>query len=111
MLSALALAVMGWARAYWPPGTVLLWLLVLMLFAFNLTRLMSALARCPQTPANHHGSDLAAGCCGHAAHVFPPRPPDFRFWLAGRYGLVAINEPGNNLWLRDVFLFGLLIFV
>lgn len=109
LLTPFALAVMGWAR-YWPPGTVLLWLLVLMLVAFNLTRLMSALA----LPARHQQTVMAVALLLVIVVTLPTLfhagRPIFTFgWLGDIFA--AINEPGNNLWLRDLFLFALLIFV
>ncbi|MEZ4594371.1 MAG: DUF4129 domain-containing protein [Chloroflexota bacterium] len=109
LLTPFALAVMGWAR-YWPPGTVLLWLLVLMLFAFNLTRLMSALALPPKHQQTIMALTLLLVVVATLPTFFHPGRPIFAFgWLGDMFA--AINEPGNNLWLRDVFLFGLLIFV
>lgn len=42
LLTPFALAFMSWAR-YWPPAVFALWLLLIMLLAFNLARLMTAL--------------------------------------------------------------------
>lgn len=109
LLTPFALAVMGWAR-YWQPGLVLLWLLALMLFAFNLTRLMSALA----LPTQHQQAVTAVGLFLVIIVTLPTffhaDRAIFGFSWVGDF-FAAINEPGNNLWLRDVILLFLLVLV
>lgn len=109
LLTPFALAVMGWAR-YWQPGLVLFWLLMLMLVAFNLTRLMSAIA----LPAQHQQAVMAVALLLVIVFTLPTLfhagRSIFGFgWLGDIF--TAVNQPGNNLWLRDVIVLLLLILV
>jgi hypothetical protein len=70
LLTPLALGIMRFAR-YWQPGLVLLWLLILMLFAFYLARLMSAIQLPPQHQQTVMALTLFPGDCDHPAHLFP----------------------------------------
>ena len=107
LLTPFALAIMGWAR-YWQPGLVLLWLLVLMLFAFNLARLMSAVQLPPQHQQTVMALTLFLIIIVTLPTFFHGGSPIFRFAWVGEL-LAAINERGNNLWLRDVLIFGLIV--
>ena len=109
LLTPFVMAVMGWAR-YWPPGTVLLWLLVLMLLAFNLARFMSAVQLSPK----HQQTIMAVTLFGIIIVTLPTffhdGSPILRFvWI--RELFQAINERGNNLWLQDVIVFGTIVLV
>jgi hypothetical protein len=103
LLTPLALALMGWAR-YWPPGLFMLWLLLIMLLAFNLGRLMSAL----HIRTSHQQTVMALALflvmivsLRTLLHT-PQSLFDFQ-WL----GLFFrhLSERGNLLWLRDVLIF------
>ncbi|WP_420642350.1 DUF4129 domain-containing protein [Candidatus Leptofilum sp.] len=109
LLTPFALGVMGWAQ-YWQPGVVLLWLLVLMLFAFNLTRLMSALHLPPRHQQTITAMTLFLVIVVTLPIIFHAGSPIFRFGWVGDI-FTAVNEPNNNLWLRDVILFVLLVLV
>ncbi|MCA9919101.1 MAG: DUF4129 domain-containing protein [Anaerolineales bacterium] len=109
LLTPFALSVMGWAR-YWQPGVVLIWLLALMLLAFNLTRLMSVIALPTQYQQAITAVALLLVVVVTLPTFFHAGRPIFRFaWVSDIFA--AINEPGNNLWLRDVILLILLILV
>ncbi len=109
LLTPFALAIMGWAR-YWQPGLVLLWLLILMLFAFNLARLMSAVQLPPQHQQTVMALTLFLVVIVTLPTFFHGSSPIFRFAWVGEL-LAAINERGNNLWLQDVLVFGLIVLV
>jgi Domain of unknown function (DUF4129) len=109
LLTPFLLSLMGWAR-YWQPGIVLLWLLVLMLFAFNLTRLMSSV----QLPPRHQQTVMAVTLFLIIIVTLPTffhnGSPIFRFgWVAEL--LQAINEPESNLWPQDMIVFGTIVLV
>lgn len=109
LLTPFLLGVMGWAR-YWAPGIVLLWLLILMLFAFNLTRLMSTIQLPPQHQQTVTAVTLFLVIIITLPTFFHAGSPVFRFGWVGEI-MADINEPGNNLWLRDVILFVVLMLV
>jgi hypothetical protein len=109
LLTPFLMSLMGWAR-YWRPGTVLLWLVVLMLFAFNLTRLMSSV----QLPTQHQQTVMAVTLFLIIIVTLPiffhDGSPVFRFgWVAEL--MQAINETKNNLWLQDAIVFGAILLV
>ena len=109
LLTPLALGIMRFAR-YWQPGLVLLWLLILMLFAFYLARLMSALRLPPQHQQTAMALTLFLVIVVTLPTFFHEGSAIFRFgWV--RELLTAINEENNNLWLRDVLVFGLIVLV
>ncbi len=109
LLTPFLLGLMRWAR-YWPPGVVLLWLLVLMLFAFNLTRLMSAI----QLPPQHQQTVMALTLFLIIVLMLPTFFHEgssiLSFAWVGEL-MIAINEKGNSVWLRDVLLFGTIVLV
>jgi hypothetical protein len=109
LLTPFVLAVMGWAR-YWQPGIVLLWLLMLMLFAFNLTRLMSAVQLPPQHQQSVMALTLFLAIVVTLPTFFHADRSIFGFGWVGDI-MAAINEPGNNLWLRDVIVLAILVLV
>lgn len=109
LLTPLALGLMRFAR-YWEPGLVLLWLLILMLFAFYLARLMSALRLPPQHQQTVMAITLLLVIVVTLPTFFHEGSPIFRFGWVGEL-LAAINEENNNLWLRDVMVFGLIVLV
>jgi len=107
LLTPLALSLMGWAR-YWPPGQVLLWLLLLMLVPFNLVRLMSFLG------LNHTGQ-LRIMVAALLLTIFfswrtllydPTNLLDFG-WLRQFFGNLA--ETGSLVWTRDLSIFLLIL--
>ena len=109
LLTPFIMAVMGWAR-YWRPGIVLLWLLILMLFAFNLARLMSAIRLPPQHQQTVMALALFLIIIITLPTFFHSGSPIFRFAWVGEL-LRAMNERGNNLWLQDVIVFGAIVLV
>ncbi|MAU00090.1 MAG: hypothetical protein CL608_23360 [Anaerolineaceae bacterium] len=109
LLTPFLLGIMSWAR-YWPPGIVLLWLLILMLFAFNLTRLMSAIQLPPQHQQTVMALTLFLIIIITLPTFFHGGSTIFSFaWVSEL--MAAINEEGNSLWLRDVLLFGTIVLV
>lgn len=106
LITPVALALMGWAR-YWPPGEVLLWLLLIMLLPFNLARLMSTL----QIPPSQQQSVMAVTLILTIIIVIrsllhdPQSLFDFR-WLAEFYTTLA-TESGS--WARDFSVFVLIV--
>ena len=105
LITPVALALMRWAR-YWPPGEVLLWLLLIMLLPFNLARLMSAL----QIPPSRQQSVMAVSLILTIVIVVrsllhdPQSLFDFR-WMAEFYTSLATE---NGLWARDFSIFVLI---
>ncbi|MBK8906080.1 MAG: DUF4129 domain-containing protein [Anaerolineaceae bacterium] len=107
LLTPLALGIMRFAR-YWQPGLVLLWLLILMLFAFYLARLLSAIQLPPQHQQTVMALTLFLVVVVTLPTFFHEGSAIFRFgWVSEL--LTAINEENNNLWLRDVLVFGLIV--
>ena len=109
LLTPIIMAIMGWAR-FWPPGTVFMWMLMLMLFSFNLTRLMSAV----QLPPTYQQSVMALMLFGIILVTLPTFFHDsssvFRFEWVGEF-FQSVNERGNNLWLQDVTVFLTIVIV
>jgi hypothetical protein len=107
LLAPLLLAFLPWAR-FWPAGLFLTWYLLLMLAAFNLTRLFSSLG----LPLERQRT-LTAAVLGLAILL------QFRLllyesdslldlsWLADFFGHAGrLAEP---LWIRDMAVFGLVV--
>lgn len=108
LLTPFALSFMRWAR-FWPPGQVALLLLLLMLLPYNLIRVMSLL----KWPIRRQYGVLTAvlvlvlfiairGLLHGFGSLF-----DFS-WLTQIYS--NLSQRDNNLWLRDLTLFVLIIF-
>jgi hypothetical protein len=107
LLVPLALALMPFAR-YWPPAQLFGWLLLLMLFALNLTRLMSALHI---SPGRQQGITavlltltifLSLQAILHSGRgLF-----DFR-WIGEFFNSVTTSR--DTRWGRDVALFLLIV--
>ncbi len=109
LLTPFLMGIMRWTR-YWQPGIVLMWLLVLMLFAFNLTRLMSAIQLPPQHQQTVMALTLFLIIIITLPTFFHSGSPIFSFiWVSEL--LAAINERGNGVWLRDVMVFGSIVLV
>lgn len=109
LLTPFLLGIMGWAR-YWQPGIVLLWLLVLMLFAFNLARLMSIIQLPPQHQQTVMALTLLLIILVTLPTFFHRGNPIFSFaWVPEL--MQAMNERGNNLWLQDFIVFGAIVLV
>ncbi len=70
LLTPLALGIMRFAR-YWQPGLVLLWLLILMLFAFYLARSDERPPAAAAAPTDGNGPHPVPGHCGDPAYLFP----------------------------------------
>lgn len=109
LLTPFLLSLMTWSR-YWQPGVVLLWLLILMLFAFNFTRLMSAIQLPPQHQQTVMALTLFLIIIVTLPTFFHENSPIFSFvWI--RELMTAINESGSSVWLRDVLTFGAIVLV
>ncbi|MCA9960181.1 MAG: hypothetical protein KC443_14165, partial [Anaerolineales bacterium] len=103
LLTPFSMALMGWAR-YWPPGLVLLWLVLLMLVPFNLLRLMDVL-RFPfgwQQLVMMGGLLLTLLFSSQILLYHSRTLLDWR-WLS--LFLRNITQKGNQLWVRDVIIF------
>ncbi|MCA9923541.1 MAG: DUF4129 domain-containing protein, partial [Anaerolineales bacterium] len=103
LLAPVAMSLMAWAR-YWPPGQVLFWMLLLMLFAFNLTRLLSVLQIDPDRQRTITALALLLTiffAIRGLAHE-PTSLLDFR-WL-GQF-VADVGEQGNRRWAQDLSLF------
>lgn len=109
LLTPLALSLMGWAR-YWPPEQVLLWLLLLMLLPFNLTRLMSfiGLQRAWQFRIMVVALLLTILFSWRTLLYAPAAVFDFG-WLR-QFG-DNLAESGSLIWTRDLSIFLLVLFV
>lgn len=109
LITPLCLVLMGWAR-YWPPGLVLLWLLLLVLIPFNLLRLMD-LMRFPigwQQIVMVGGIVFALLFSSSMLIYHTPTLFDLR-WVPLFFQ--NITQKGNQLWVRDVTIFLLAIVV
>jgi hypothetical protein len=107
LLTPLALSLMGWAR-YWPPGQVLLWLLLLMLLPFNLVRLMSYLRlnRARQLRITAVVLVLTILISWRTLLYTSASLLDFG-WLRQFFSNVA--EAGSLIWTRDLSIFLLIL--
>lgn len=109
LLTPFLMGIMSWTR-YWQPGIVLLWLLILMLFAFNLTRLMSVIQLPPQHQQTVMALMLFLIIVVTLPTFFHEGVPIFSFaWISEL--MAAINESRNSVWLRDVLTFGTIVLV
>lgn len=107
LLTPFMLGIMRFTR-YWEPGLVLLWLLILMLFAFYLARLMSAIQLPPQHQQTIMALTLFLVIIMTLPTLFHEGMAIFRFaWVSEV--MASINQEHNNLWLRDVMVFGLIV--
>jgi len=109
LLTPIALSLMSWAR-YWPSGEALLWLLLLMLFAFNLIRILAALQLDPDRQRTIVAVTLLLtlfftirALVHHPISLFDLR------WI-GQF-VNDVGEPGNFRWTQDASLFVLIVFV
>lgn len=109
LLTPFSLSLMSWAR-YWPPGLVLLWLLLLMLVPFNLLRLMDAL----RVPVGRQQVVMLMGLLLtllFASSTLLYYAQGVFIWQWAPLFLRNIAQKGNQLWLRDVMLFLLVTIV
>ncbi|MCP4425176.1 MAG: DUF4129 domain-containing protein [Chloroflexi bacterium] len=107
LFTPLSFSFLRWAR-YWPPGHILLWLLLVMFLSFNLARLMSLL----DIPKSRQQSINAVALTltillSIRALIYAPQSPLDTSWL-GEFFANA-GEPGNSLWLRDIATFFLVV--
>ncbi|MEW5985708.1 MAG: DUF4129 domain-containing protein [Chloroflexota bacterium] len=102
LLAPLALANMPWAR-YWPPAALFLWLLVITLLPFNLSRLLTAL----EISLNRQrvitaGGMLLTVLVAWRVLLFEGASPFDLGWLRELVG----HLPGDNpFWTRDKAVF------
>lgn len=109
LLTPTSMALMPWT-GFWSPAQVALWLLCLLLLAFNLIRLMSLLWLNAEIQRNI----LVAGFLALVFVTFPillyQQGSIFDLsWLAGFFENLA--GEGNQLWTRDLSLFLLMLLV
>ncbi len=107
LLTPFVLSMMGWAR-YWSPSTILLLILFTMLFAFNLTRLMSALNLSPERQQMITAVTLLLTIILFLRTMFhsPSSLLDFN-WLGEFFD--SINSRDDILWVQDVLLLFIII--
>ena len=109
LLVPFALSLMPFAR-YWPPGQLLAWLLLLMLFAFYLTRLLSALYL-PAQQQQVVTAVLLTVILFFSIRAILHNPVSF--WDVSWIGdfITSLTTSRNNLWSRDVALFLLIVYI
>lgn len=108
LLTPFVLSFMAWASA-WPPAQTALWLLLLMLFAFNLIRLQNYL----RIPRHRQRWVMVIGALLMAFLAIRTLIYDVSLfdmnWLATIYR--NFTEAENTLWQRDVTLFLLVSYI
>ncbi len=107
LIVPLALALMPWAR-YWSPTQVVLWLLLVMLIPFNLSRFASIL----DVPVQRQQIIMAAALvvtvlCTWRILVYPDYGLLEFGWLGEMFG--HISESGNPYRTRELALFALIV--
>lgn len=107
LFAPLSFAFLSWAR-FWPPGQIAFWLLLIMLLPFNLARLMSLL----QIATHHQRTVMAVSLLltvliSIRSLIYAPQSIFDVSWLADFFANMA--QSGNQLWLRDVAIFFLVI--
>ena len=107
LLTPFVMGIMGWAR-YWSPGMVMLLAMFLMLFAFNLTRLMSALNLPPERQQLITAVALIATIIFFLRTMFhaPASILDFS-WMNDFFE--SLNTRGDILWVQDIVLLFIII--
>ncbi|RMG99919.1 MAG: DUF4129 domain-containing protein [Chloroflexi bacterium] len=107
LVTPISLALMSWA-IFWPPGEVLLWLLLLILLPFNLVRLMSLLELPRPTQQNIMAVALLLTeiITIRTLLYSPDSLLDMR-WV--RQFFANLGEAGNLNWLRDLAVFLLVV--
>ncbi len=109
LLTPLFLSFMRWAR-YWPPGQLLLWLLLLMLFSFNFARLLSVMQLSPDRQRLiNAGALLLAVFFAIRGFVYTPASLIDFSWI--RQFFANVTETGNSIWLQDISLFGVVVVI
>lgn len=107
LFAPLSFAFLSWAR-FWPPAHITIWLLLLMLLPFNLARLMSLL----QIATHHQRTIMAVALLTTVLFsirtlIYSPTSIWNVTWLADFFAHIA--QEGNQLWLRDVAVFFIVI--
>jgi hypothetical protein len=107
LITPISLTLIRWTR-FWPPGEVLLWLLLLMLIPFNLARLMSVLSIPAQRQQTVMAVTLLTIFVLAMRTLLYPSPSFFDFTWA-RLFFANLAEAGNLLWIRDLAIFFLIV--
>ncbi len=107
LFAPLSFALLPWAR-YWPPAQILLWLVLIMFLPFNLARLMTGL----QIPTSRQQSIMAIALLSTIiisirSLIYAPQSLFDLSWLTDFFANIA--QPGNQLWIRDVVIFFLIV--
>lgn len=107
LFAPLSFAFLSWAR-FWPPAQITIWLLLLMMLPFNLARLMSLL----QIATHHQRTVMAVSLLltiliSIRSLIYSPQSIFDVSWLTDFFANIA--QAGNQLWLRDVTLFFIVI--
>ncbi len=103
VIAPIALLAMPWAR-FWPASQMTLFVLLLILAAFNLVRLMSALAVKKSRQRLIIGAALLATVLlAWRMMLFAPRPLWNVSWLWE--ALLSIGNPTNAQWSQNLMLF------
>jgi hypothetical protein len=103
LLTPLILALLNWTR-YWSPSQTIMWLLLLMLLPFNLTRLLSLL----EMPRERQQGVMIFALLfviliALRTILHEPQSLFDMRWLGDFYRSLA--EENNRLWTRDIALF------
>ena len=107
LFAPLSFAFLSWAR-FWPPAHITIWLLLIMMLPFNLARLMSLL----QIATHHQRTVMAVSLLltvliSIRSLIYSPQSIFDVSWLTDFFANIA--QEGNQLWLRDVAVFFIVI--
>lgn len=109
LFTPLLFSILGWAR-YWPQGLTTLWLLLIMFLPFNLARVLSIL----HLPKSRQQTMMAVALMltvllSIRTLVYAPHSLFDFSWIVDFFANIA--EPANLLWLRDIGIFLLVVFM
>ena len=103
LFAPLSFSFLPWAR-YWPPGQIVLWLLLIMFLPFNLARLLTLLRLPPTRQQTIMALALTTTILAAIRSlIYAPESFFNVSWLGEFFANLA--ESGNQLWLRDVAIF------
>lgn len=109
IITPIVLTLLPWAR-YWPPGTVLLWLWLLMLLPFNLSRLMGEIGLSAERQRTIMVFALLLTLFFTLQTLLYDATSLFDFSWTAEF-LSHLGESGNLLWLRDLAIFLFSVFM
>ncbi len=109
LLTPFALSLMPWAR-YWPSGQMLLWMLLLMLFVFNLLRLLATMQIAPDRQRTIIAVTLLLTIFFTIRGLVHKPTSLFDMHWIGQF-VNDVGEPGNFRWTQDISIFLSVVFV